>query len=284
MNDSGVLAESLEQNVLPAIEIVAQWSRFPWLRAGFSARAGGVSAIYGWKEQNLGWTAEDDPRAVAKNRRRFVSRVSKDRPMQLITLQQHHGDVILDMDAAPAPLMSAEGKATLQGDGMMTANAGRLLGIITADCVPVLVVDTKHRAVAAFHAGWRGTVARIVEQGIGRMRERYGSQPGDLFAAIGPAIGRCCFEVGDEVKSKFLNTFSYAPELIEVGEAAVHVDLHEANRRQLLEAGLRAEQITMLAECTACTRLPDGRRKYFSHRSERGFTGRMLSAVGISAE
>ncbi len=204
--------------------------------------------------------------------------------MQLVTQQQTHGDVIRDMDAEPAPLMSAEGKAILQGDGMMTASAGRLLGVITADCVPVLVVDTQNRAAAAFHAGWRGTVASIVEQGIGRMRERYGSQPGALFAAIGPAIGRCCFEVGDDVKSKFLDTFSYTSELMEVGETAVHVDLPEANRRQLLDAGLRSEQITMIGECTACARLPDGRRKYFSHRSERGFTGRMLSAIGISAE
>jgi hypothetical protein len=194
----------------------------------------------------------------------------------------------------------------LRGDALMTRQRGLLLGIQTADCVPVLIADTKTRAVAAFHAGWRGTLARIVERGVGTMRLEFGSQPKNLIAAIGPAIGACCYSVGEEVRHEFESQFAYAPELFsEVYDSdpvrdkypmlfltarapghsnigpQIHLDLHEANRRQLLDAGVSAKAITVVGECTACARLRDGRRKYFSHRAEHGFTGRMLSAIGV---
>ncbi len=204
-------------------------------------------------------------------------------------------------------LATADGNgAVLRGDALMTRQRGLLLGIQTADCVPVLIADTKTRAVAAFHAGWRGTLARIVERGVGTMRLEFGSQPKNLIAAIGPAIGACCYSVGEEVRHEFESQFAYAPELFsEVYDSdpvrdkypmlfltarapghsnigpQIHLDLHEANRRQLLDAGIRAKAITVVGECTACARLRDGRRKYFSHRAEHGFTGRMLSAIGV---
>jgi len=201
---------------------------------------------------------------------------------------------------------TADGRAVLRGDALMTRQRGLLLGIQTADCVPVLIADTKTRAVAAFHAGWRGTLARIVERGVGTMRLEFGSQPKNLIAAIGPAIGACCYSVGEEVRHEFESQFAYAPELFsEVYDSdpvrdkypmlfltarapghsnigpQIHLDLHEANRRQLLDAGVKAKAITVVGECTACARLRDGRRKYFSHRAEHGFTGRMLSAIGV---
>jgi hypothetical protein len=204
------------------------------------------------------------------------------------------------------PLATPDGRAVLRGDALMTRQRGLLLGIQTADCVPVLIADTKTRAVAAFHAGWRGTLARIVERGVGTMRLEFGSQPKNLIAAIGPAIGACCYSVGEEVRHEFESQFAYAPELFsEVYDSdpvrdkypmlfltarapghsnigpQIHLDLHEANRRQLLDAGIRAKAITMVGECTACSRLRDGLRKYFSHRAEHGFTGRMLAVVGV---
>ena len=205
--------------------------------------------------------------------------------------------------------MTPEGKARLRGDGMLCETPGRLLGILTADCVPVLVADTRTRAVAAFHAGWRGTLARIAERGIGSLRLRYRSRPEDLVAAIGPSIGACCFAVGEEVRFEFESQFAYAPGLFsEVYDSdpvrekypllfltarapghsnlgpQTHLDLVEANRQQLLDAGLVAENISVVAECTSCARLPNGRRKYYSHRGEHGFAGRMLSVVGAVAE
>jgi hypothetical protein len=202
-------------------------------------------------------------------------------------------------------LETSDGRAVLRGDAMMTNVPGVMLGVQVADCVPVLVVDVRHRAVAAFHAGWRGTLARIVERGIGRMRLRYGSQPEDLLAVVGPSIGACCYSVGEEVRFEFESQFAYAPELFsEVYDSdpvrdkypllfltarapghsnigpQIHLDLWEANRRQLLDAGLKSARITVVSECTACARV-GGRLKYFSHRGESGFAGRMMGVVGI---
>ena len=208
--------------------------------------------------------------------------------MRLVTVRQVHGDgiqVLREADGArEGRLETAEGRAVLEGDGLMTAVPGVLLGIQTADCVPVLVVDTKRRAVAAFHAGWRGTVASIVEKGVARMKQEYGSQAGDLVAAVGPSIGSCCYEVGEEVQGAFVDRFDYAEKLFRSGAAGRgYLDLWEANRRQLLAAGIAAEGIHVVGECTACAGLP-GERRYWSHRAEKGFTGRMLSAVGMVPE
>jgi YfiH family protein len=306
----------------PGLIRIAAWKHLPWLRAGFSTRQGGGSLAYaeaqgeGQGEQNLSWTAEDPAATVAENRRRLVAAVAAKARMELVTLRQFHSGLVRVVersagtageDGHPAALATPEGKAILRGDALMTARAGLLLGIQTADCVPVLVADTRTRAVAAFHAGWRGTLARIVERGVGAMRLEFGSNPKDLVAAIGPGIGPCCFAVGEEVRFEFESQFAYSPELFsEVYDSdpvrekypmlfltarapghsnlgpQIHLDLIEANRRQLLDAGVPAEAISVVGECTACARLPNGRRKYFSHRAERGYTGRMLSVIGVA--
>jgi len=284
---------------------VPQWDRWPWLQAGFSTRRGGGSSAYGESEQNLGWTKEDDPATVAENRKRFLRAVTGRTASQLVTIRQFHSGLIRSVEAGNSPLETADGKAVLRGDALMTDQHGILLGVQTADCVPVLIADTKTRAVAAFHAGWRGTLARVVERGVGTMQLKYGSRPKDLVAAIGPSIGHCCFAVGEEVRFEFESQFAYAPTLFsEVYDSdpvkekypllfltarapghsnigpQIHLDLVEANRRQLLDAGLSKSRISVVSECTACTRLKDGRRKYFSHRAEDGYTGRMLSVIG----
>jgi YfiH family protein len=283
--------------------------------AGFSTRQGGQTTAYaagGPPEQNLGYTPEDDPATVAETRRRLVAAITKARKSSrvpdLITVRQCHTGIIRRVATADLPLSTPDGKALLRGDGLFTGDPGLLLGILTADCVPVLIADTRTHAVAAFHAGWRGTLARIVERGVGTLRREFGSRPQDLVAAIGPAIGPCCFAVGEEVCHEFESQFAYAPRLFsEVFDSdpirekypmlflsarapghsnlgpQIHLNLWEANRRQLLDAGLTARSITVIGECTACTRLRDGRRKYFSHRAEHGFTGRMLSIIGARA-
>lgn len=261
-----------------------------WLRAGFSTRQGGDSTVYAGSapgELNLGWTEHDPEPIVAANRARFTAHAAAGAPMQLVTIRQFHSGMIRIVEADHGTLATDRGRAVLRGDALMTDVPGLLLGIQTADCVPVLLADRRLRAVAAFHAGWRGTVARIVERGVGLMRLRYGSRPEDLVAAIGPAIASCCFAVGDEVRRAFDSQFAYAPELFRTAEAPtpqLYADLFEANRRQLLDAGLLPSNITVTGECSACTRTQDGRRKYFSHRAERGFTGRMMSVIGICHE
>jgi polyphenol oxidase len=279
------------KGVKTGIVQVASWNVYSWLRHGFSTREGGVSSIYGESSLNLGWTKDDDPASVAENRRRFLSECCGDAPgetdFQMVTLKQVHSGLVLPIrqedEVLEGKLQTADGKAVLECDGSITDVPGVMLGIQTADCVPVLVADVEKRVVAAFHAGWRGTVAKIVEHGIDQMQMEHGSRPEDLIAAIGPSIGACCYAVGDEVRSGFGAQFGYAEELFRTADAGtMHLDLWEANRRQLLVAGVSSERITVVEECTACTRNERGERRYFSHRADHGFAGRMMSAVGIA--
>jgi hypothetical protein len=282
---------------------VPGWERFHWLWHGFSTRKGGFSRAYSVEdtlgELNLGFTANDDQDVVAQNRRLLAEAVTGDPATPLVTLRQIHSSVLVLCGAvAPGDRSLSLG---CKGDGLMTDHPGLLLGIQTADCIPVLVADRKRRAVAAFHAGWRGTVRRIVETGVGRMRLQFGSRPEDLIAAIGPGIGACCYVVGDEVFSSFESQFSYANHLFrEVydtdpvrtkypmlfltqrapGHSLIgpnlHLNLVEANRRQLLDAGLKPRSIQVTGGCTSCQPA-----LFFSHRASRGHAGRMLSVIGI---
>jgi hypothetical protein len=295
----------------PGLIRPAGWDAYPWLRAAFSTRQGGATTAFGNPaDLNLGWNVNDPAETVAANRKRFLEAVagppSESKPTQLAAVRQFHSPLIHVIGPEATNLATPEGRPTLRGDALITNRRDLLLAILTADCVPVLVADTRRRVVAAFHAGWRPTLARIVERGIGAMRLQFGSRPRDLIAAIGPGIGACCYSVGEEVRFDFESQFAYAPALFsEVYDSdpvrdkypllfltarapghsnigpQIHLDLIEANRRQLLDAGLRESQISIVGECTACTRLPNGQRRYFSHRDEHGYTGRMLSVIGI---
>ena len=303
------------------VEVVRspEMAKLKWLNHGFSTRSCGFSSVYrpwikGGSDLNLGFTSHDDPLHVHKNRVVFAGAVmdksvaNVERGLDvsaLVTLRQTHSGIVHVIGADHGPLQTKDGRAVLRGDGMMTDVPGLLLGIQTADCIPVLVVDKKTRAVAAFHAGWRGTLGRIVERGIGRMRLEYGSRVEDLVAVVGPGIGPCCYAVGEEMKFEFGSQFAYSDELFtEVYDSypvkekypllfltarapghsnigpQTHLNLWEANRRQLLDAGLKAKNVSVVGECTSCTRVKGGERKYFSHRGEDGFTGRMLGVVG----
>jgi YfiH family protein len=296
----------------PGLVRPAGWEAYPWLRAGFSTREGGSTTAFGNPgDLNLGWNVNDPAETVAANRKHFLEAVagpqSRSEPGGLVAVRQFHSPLIRIVSANTAPLATSEGRPVLRGDALITSRPDILLAILTADCVPVLIADTRRRVVAAFHAGWRGTLARIVERGIGTMRLQFGSRPKDLIAAIGPGIGACCYSVGEEVRFDFESQFAYAPSLFsEVYDSdpvkdkypllfltarapghsnigpQIHLDLIEANRRQLLDAGVSARKISVVGECTACTRLPNGQRRYFSHRDEHGYTGRMLSVIGIA--
>lgn len=291
---------------------VPGWKRISWLWHGFSTRRGGVSRAYisegepgdhpneqellvgGHGELNLGFTADDTRENVLRNRELLAEAITGNLKTPLVMLRQIHSSVVMVADGAGFG-------QPCKGDGLMTDTPGMLTGVQTADCIPVLVADRKRKAVAAFHAGWRGTVKRIVESGIGRMRLQFGSEPEDLVAAIGPGIGPCCYAVGEEVLSEFGSQFAYAPELFhEVygsdpvkdkypllflaqrapGRSLIgpnlHLDVAEANRRQLLDAGLNAANIRMVGGCTNCQP-----QLFFSHRGSHGRAGRMLSVIGI---
>ena len=264
------------------------------VRHGFSTRPGGASTVYnrdGLGERNMGLTASDDPEAVHANRRGLVEEVFG-KALQLVTLHQvHSSDVVRVTQENASQVRDA--------DGALTATSGLVLGIQTADCVPVLVADQRLGTVAAFHAGWRGTVRRIVEQGTGQMLRESGGRAEDLVAAVGPSIRGCCYCVGDEVEQRFTSEFEDAASLFRRGNRhgeqeadgpgkselktstqadQLFVDLQEANRRQLRAAGVAAKAIDVLKYCTHCrTDL------FFSYRAEGGFTGRMMSVIGRDA-
>ena len=262
---------------------VPEWRReMPWLWHGFSTRLGGVSVAYGAADAahgdlNLGFTAEDDTESVRENRRRLVERVSGSAETRLAVIRQIHSGASVVLRAGE-PLWSE----SPQADGILSDQPGVLLAVQTADCIPVLVADRERRVVAAFHAGWRGTAQRIVEQGVARMRAEFGSQPEHLVAAIGPGIGGCCYAVGEELHARFRAEFDDGATLFrrstgETFAGELFLDLTEANRRQLLAAGVVAQRIAIIGGCTACQP-----QRFFSHRAQRGRTGRMMSVIGMA--
>ena len=265
------------------------FAKLPWLIHGFSTRPGGLSQLESEKVLNLGHMEWDARETVAENRRKFQSALGA-AAHQLFPLKQIHSDVI--------HLFFQNSAGTFKGDASATNRPGILLGVQTADCVPILLVDPKKRAVAAIHAGWRGTLARITQKAVGRMQLEFGSNPSQLLAAIGPSIGPCCYEVAADFVSKFTAQFADAADYFDEPHSGeepnplqwlnmkppghqpppknVHLDLRKANCSQLLAAGLRAQNIFASNLCTACrTDL------LFSHRREGPLSGRLMAAIAI---
>jgi polyphenol oxidase len=264
-------------------------TKLPWLIHGFSTKPGGISDLNGEKVLNLSFTDWDPREDVLENRCRFQSALGAT-DFQLIPLKQIHSDVIHLFHAAPGD--------PCRGDASITNRPGLLLAVQTADCVPILLVDPKKRAIAAIHAGWRGTLARIATKAIGQMQMHFATNPSDLLAAIGPSIGPCCYEVGTEVATQFHSQFADAPDWFDefrTGDEPnpvqwlnrmppghqpppknVRLDLKKANRAQLRSTGLRPQNIFSSDLCTACR--PD---LLFSYRKQGPQSGRLLSVIGL---
>jgi YfiH family protein len=187
---------------------------------------------------------------------------------RVVTPKQVHSDRVLTVPNHPPTGPTAR---LGEGDAIVSDHPHALAGIRTADCIPILLVDARSRAYGAIHAGWRGTTQDIARKAVEAMRAQFGSRPQDLWAAIGPGIGPCCFEVGPEVAIQFGAIF---PE-IENLDRRVKLDLPDANRRQLITAGVPADHIELSGLCTVC-RAED----FHSFRRDREKAGRMLSVIG----
>jgi YfiH family protein len=292
--------------------------KLDWLVHGFSTRPGGNSELDGKAVLNLGFTDWDQRPHVAENRAKFLSALSG-REMPLLALRQFHSDVIHCAIPGPSQAATTNGSGARfpgsetsksvtpkpdapKADASTTCTPGLLLGVQTADCVPILLADTRHCVVAAIHAGWRGTLARIAVKTLGRMQMEFGTRPREVVAALGPAIGRCCYEVGAEVAQAFATQFPVAAdwfdgpfEQLAHGEEPlwlpwltmmppghvpppprVQLDLRASNLWQLIDAGVPAAHIDVSDLCTSCrTDL------LFSYRREGAKTGRMMAAIGI---
>jgi polyphenol oxidase len=180
-------------------------------------------------------------------------------PANLSTLKQIH--------SAACVLAAGRTGHLGQGDALLENAPGSLVAVKTADCVPILLADPRQRAVAAVHAGWRGTAGEIVKRAVEEMGRHFGTRASDLHAVLGPAIGACCYEVGPEVARHFGQT----------GRA--HIDLTKANRDQLMDMGLCPDRIYSSGLCTMC--LP---AQFHSYRRDREAAGRMFSFIGIREE
>jgi YfiH family protein len=283
------------------------FAKLSWLVHGFSTRPGGVSEIAlaqksrgtagkNEKALNLGFIDWDQRPRVQENRERFFRALGAAK-MRPVLLRQIHSDIVYVVDSG-----STQSEEVPKADALITREPGVLLIIQTADCIPILLADTKRKAVAAIHSGWRGTLQRIAEKTLGRMSMEYGTKPADVIAALGPGIGGCCYEVGPEVATDFSAKFANAHEWFDgafdklaAGEndpnwlpwltmrppghapppLSVQLDLIAANRAILAGAGIPAKQIYSSGYCTACNL-----DLFFSYRRERT-TGRMMAAIGI---
>jgi len=265
------------------------FAKLPWLIHGFSTAPGGVSDLDGRKVLNLSFTEWDARENVLENRKKFQTALGAEK-FPLIALKQIHSAVIWSF--------GSNSKESCKGDASLTKTPGILLAVQTADCVPILLVDPKKRAVAAVHAGWRGTLARILEKTVGELHARLHSNPSDLLAAIGPCIGPCCYEVGAELVAQFSSQFADASDYFDeprTGEEPnplqwlnmmppghqpppknVHLDLGKANRSQLLGVGLSEKNIFLSNLCTACHL-----ELFFSYRKQGPRSGRLLSAIAV---
>lgn len=239
---------------------------------GFSTRVGGVSPF---PENSLNLAGFDDDTAenIYENRRRFLAAFDGD--FDLALAWQVHGDTIRTVSTP-----EDAGDSKIRADAVMSDMSGVLAAVKTADCVPVLIGDRATGAFVAVHAGWRGTTQSIVSKAVAKLRDTYGSNPSDMIAAIGPAASCKHYEIGREVIDDFKNNFGEVSKQYFAPTREDHalVDLHAANRDQLIEAGLADKNISIAPFCTM-----ERSDLFFSYRREKqdfGKTGRLLSVIG----
>ena len=249
--------------------------RCGFLEHAFCMRHGGVSGG-DYHSLNMSYREGDDEFHVLQNWNLLASafRIPVEK---FLVLNQVHGNGVLVIETKDDLSGSRE---TLQYDATVTHYANLAICIKTADCLPVFVVDPKNKAIAAVHAGWRGTALGITAGAVQVMRDRYGSRPDELLAAVGPSIGPCCYEVDSAVADQFKShadrdLFFHAIEK----KGRWMLNLLEANLSQLRRAGLSDARIDTAGICTVCQQ-----NDFFSHRGSGGVTGRQINFLMIRQE
>lgn len=244
-----------------------------------STRVGGLSHTP-YESLNLGFHVEDDAKAVLKNRERLAENMGIPLSDFAIAKQVHSGTVTLVTEGMRGYGAADLDTAVEETDALVTDVTGLCLTVLMADCVPVLFFDPQERVVAAVHAGWRGTVKLAAQNTINTLRETFGCKPTDILAGIGPSIGPCHYEVGPEVISQVEDTFGSTAGYIndESTDGKGYFDLWEANKRQIIEAGIPAQNIETAQICTYCNP-----HLFFSERHQKGKTGRFGAGIMLSA-
>lgn len=239
-------------------------SRFEGVSHFISTRLGGTSPSP-YDSLNLAFHVGDDPTKVIQNRLR-LARAAEISPEQITTVRQVHGGKALKVTADQKGRGALDPDSALgPADGLVTSVSGACLTVLTADCVPLLFFDPKKKAIGAAHAGWRGTLEGIAKNTVRALEENFGCRPKDILAGLGPSIGPCCYEVGEEVAEKFESRFL---------DGKKKLDLRKANRSQLAEAGILEKNMEDSGLCTSCQA-----QSFFSVRAQKGKTGRFASAI-----
>ena len=236
--------------------------------AAISTRIGGVSQRP-YESLNLAYHVGDDPKAVNENRIRFCKALGID-INSLVLAQQIHGDRVAVIDDPQAGFGAYNHDLAIPGtDAMITKSNAVSLAILTADCVPVLILDPVKKVVGISHAGWRGLIKEIVFKTILMMKDTFNTNPMDCLVAIGPSIGSCCYEVSKDLIDQFHEAF---------GMESVNnkLNLQLAAKIQLVNAGVKDENITVQEICTSCEN-----NLLYSYRADGGATGRMMSVIRL---
>ncbi len=248
------------------------WAVDAPVQAGFTTRNGGVSRPP-FNSLNLGFNTED-PRYNVEGNRSTLTRAFDLQPHQLLTINQVHGADVLVIDE-PNPDLSHF--LSVDSDAIITNQTGMLVGVLVADCVPVLLYDRDNQVAAAVHAGWRGAAAGLIGKTIGAMQANFGTDPGKLQAAVGPCIGAHKYEVDRPVRDAFRKgTGLWESITTETGLGKWQLDLSRSCQLQLEGAGIAAARIEVAQECTCCHR-----ELFFSYRRDNGQTGRQLGFIGL---
>ena len=241
------------------------------VKHGFTTRLGGVSKGY-CATMNISTTRGDDPRDVEENKRRLAEAIGV-RPEDMTFTHQTHTVNVAVVEEED------RGKRFMETDGMVTNVPGICLVTFYADCVPLYLVDPVRKVIGLSHSGWRGTVNRMGRVTLEKMHEVYGTDPGDVVAAIGPSICQDCYEVSEDVIEQFRAAFPQDKwDALFYGkpDGKYQLDLWEANHQIMLGAGLKEEHISMPNLCTCCN--PEF---LFSHRASHGRRGNLGAFLGI---
>jgi YfiH family protein len=249
---------------------VPQWQKYDGLLHGFTGRRGGRS-VGRYAGLNVSSRVGDDNKVVSQN----VCDVKLAMGIhdgKIVTMQQVHGDNLIEVT-------DKQTKEAGAADSMVTAENGVFLGVLTADCVPLLFIAPKQRLAAAVHAGWRGTLAGIASKTVDYFMSRYNVGAGDLEVALGPSIGVCCYEVNDDVATPLMKKWgALTTPSIAMKDGKPHINLSRLNRDILRAAGVPGTHLFQIGPCTGCA-VED----FFSYRRAGGETGRQIGVVGWQA-
>ncbi len=246
---------------------------YDFLLHAFSTRQGGVSRG-SFSSLNLSLNVGDEAQHVVENRRLFCQALGID-VEQVFSLNQVHGSDVLVVDEQLLDIWE-NGRLIkpISADAAITDQPGVALTVLTADCLPIIIVNPKMQAIAMIHAGWRGTCRGVTQKTLSKLIDRYGGSAADFFVGMGPCIGSCCYEVGLEAVDVFREKFSDWHKYCSNKNGKWRLDLVGANKSQLLKAGVLPQNISQIDCCTACN--PD---MFFSYRQTAGVTGRMMNLV-----